>query len=124
MRTLFSPLGLISLISFTLAQAQTLPQNETARPWSFYDSSVPYRQRIADAVKYNLIQPKALSKDAFVLVEVSVDPQGIKQNYRIIDSSGSSEYEAAVELAMIRLDRVPLDAEGKVPEKFRFRFVP
>ena len=101
-----------------------LPQNETARPWSFYDSSVPYRQRIADAVKYNLIQPKALSKDAFVLVEVSVDPQGIKQNYRIIDSSGSSEYEAAVELAMIRLDRVPLDAEGKVPEKFRFRFVP
>lgn len=101
-----------------------LPQNETARPWSFYDSSVPYRQRIADAVKYNLIQPKALSKDAFVLVEVSVDPKGIKQNYRIIDSSGSSEYEAAVELAMIRLDRVPLDAEGKVPEKFRFRFVP
>jgi periplasmic protein TonB len=94
------------------------------RSQSFYDTSIPYAKRLADAVKYFLVDPGPVSPQSMVEVEVVTEPSGNVTSFKLLRSEGSAQWEGAVLRAMAKLDRLPLDSDGKIPPQLSLLFRP
>lgn len=94
------------------------------RASSFYDTAAPYAKRLREAIRIHLVTPDLVDQNSRVEVEVFIAPDGAIQSYKLIRSEGSPQWEAAVLSAMEKSDRLPLDTNGKVPDRMKLVFVP
>jgi len=87
------------------------------RPLSFYDASVPYPKRLADSLKWFLIEPPSgpPSRDSVVEADLTIRPNGDIASWQIKKVAGSPDWETAVTRALKKADKVPLDATCNAP---------
>lgn len=125
MRSLHTGATTALLLGFVAtAYAQDVCGKSRARPRSFDDASVPYAQRLADAVKFNLIDPGSVQSSSVAEVEVISEPSGAVASFKLMKAEGSALWEIAVLRALAKTDCLPLDAMGKVPAKLYLVFRP
>jgi TonB family protein len=115
----------VLLLCGSIAATAQVPPDAAIRPKSFYDLSVPYVQRVADAVKWYIVMAEPVDdRDSLVEVEVLTEPDGKVTSFKVLSSKGSPEWERSVKKAMLKLSKLPLDSAGNVPPKIIFTLRP
>jgi hypothetical protein len=107
-----------------LADAQQGCASSHLRSRTFEDISVPYAQRVADAIRFYLVVLEPVAPGSVAEIEVLTEPNGAIASFRLVKSQGSAAWEAAVLRALAKADCLPLDVSGKVPEKLYLVFRP
>lgn len=79
-------------------------------------AAINYAERILSALRVHLAPTEPVPPDVVAEVEVHVAPDGRITSYRLRTPSGSAVWDAAALRAVMRAQRLPLDAEGKIPE--------
>lgn len=78
-------------------------------------AAINYAERILSALRVHLAPTGPVPPDVVAGVEVHVAPDGRVTSYRLRTPSGSAVWDDAVLRAVARAQRLPLDAEGKIP---------
>lgn len=78
-----------------------------------------YIAKIAGKIRRNIVMPPDVAKDARVEFLVTVLPGGTVLNARLVKSSGSAVYDAAVERAILKSQPLPLPADASLFKRFR-----
>lgn len=83
-----------------------------------------YAARLVAAIKSNVVFTDSLAGNPAAEVEVSAAPSGTIIARRLVRSSGSPEWDAAVLRAIDRTGTLPRDTDGRVPGSIRIIFRP
>lgn len=83
--------------------------------WKLDGPPQSYADKIRVTYQVNLILSEPVEGNPTAEVEVRTAPDGKVVNARLLRSSGSPAWDAAVQRAIAKVDRLPRDIEGKVP---------
>jgi colicin import membrane protein len=62
--------------------------------------------------------------ESLVEVVVITDPDGTVSSFKILHSRGSELWATAVQKALMKTDKLPLDSDGKIPPRIILVFRP
>ncbi|BFO57501.1 TonB family protein [Acidovorax sacchari] len=83
-----------------------------------------YAQRIRDAFQSQIILPQGLTGNPAAEVRLRLSAQGAIESYRLVQPSGSKDWDQAVLAAVARVKRVPADDNGQFPPEMVITFRP
>ena len=102
------------------ALAWTQDAGAPTQPGSSAESGrerLPYAARIARTIKSNLLLKEDIPGNPVAEVEIVAAPDGRITSRRLLKSSGSAAWDAAVLQAVDRAARLPLDVDGRIPPR-------
>jgi periplasmic protein TonB len=79
------------------------------------EGSLSYAEKIRLTFRVHLTLSEPIEGNPTAEVEVRTAPDGRVVSSRLLRSSGSTAWDAAVQRAVSRVERLPRDDEGKVP---------
>ena len=98
--------------------AATIPTSQaTSAPLS-------YAEKVRRAIKVNIVAAEPIEDSPVAEVEVRTSPDGAIVGVTLINSSGVPHWDRAVQVALWKTERIPLDVNGKVPPLLRISFRP
>lgn len=74
---------------------------------------------IANKIRRLIVVPSNVADDARVEFAVTMSPDGLIQNLRLISSSGNAAYDNAVKRAILKAQPLPVPQEAALFNKFR-----
>lgn len=74
-----------------------------------------YGAKVRQAIKPYINFAESIEGNPVAEVEVLTEPNGMIRNIRLLKSSGVSHWDQAVLVAVQKAERIPLDANGRVP---------
>ncbi|WP_053843331.1 TonB family protein [Paracidovorax avenae] len=83
-----------------------------------------YAQRIRDAFQSQIILPQGVTGNPAAEVRLRLSAQGAIESYRLVQPSGSADWDQAVLRAVARVQRVPADDRGQFPPEMVITFRP
>ena len=83
-----------------------------------------YGDRVAAAVKPNIVFTESVVGNPLAEVEVRTAPDGTIVQRKLIKSSGNAAWDEAVLRALDKTERLPRDVDGRVPSQFPIGFRP
>ncbi len=83
--------------------------------WKLDGPPQSYADKLRVTYQVHLALPEPIEGNPTAEVEVRTEPDGKVLNARLLRSSGSPVWDAAVQRAIAKVDRLPRDIEGKVP---------
>ena len=83
-----------------------------------------YGDRVAAAVKPNIVFTESVVGNPLAEVEVRTAPDGTIVQRKLIKSSGNKAWDEAVLRALDKTERLPRDVDGQVPSQFPISFRP
>lgn len=86
--------------------------------------SASYAGRVIARVKPNIVFTEAISGNPTAVVEVRSSPDGTIISRKLIQSSGSKEWDEAVLRAIDKTEVLPRDVDGRVPPSMLIDFRP
>ena len=86
--------------------------------------SAGYGDRVAAAVKPNIVFTENVAGNPSAEVEVRAAPDGTITSRRLLKSSGVRAWDEAVLRALDKTERLPKDTDGRVPPQFPMVFRP
>ena len=86
--------------------------------------SAGYGDRVAEAVKPNIIFTENVAGNPSAEVEVRAAPDGTITSRRLLKSSGVKAWDEAVLRALDKTERLPKDTDGRVPPQIPMVFRP
>ena len=118
MRTAAILCALLAGLLPELARAQDEGAQE--RPASAAESDhdrVPYAARLVRAIRSNLLLKEDIPGNPVAEIEIILAPDGGITRRRLLKSSGTPAWDAAVLQAVDRTARLPLDVDGRIPPR-------
>lgn len=85
-------------------------------------AAINYAERIHSALRLHLAPSGPVPPDAVAEVEIHVAADGRITSYRLRTPSGSAVWDEAALRAVAKTQRLPLDAEGKIPAVLNVSF--
>ncbi|WP_413891716.1 cell envelope integrity protein TolA [Candidatus Skiveiella danica] len=86
--------------------------------------SASYAGKVAAKVKPNIVFPDEIAGNPMADVEVRAAPDGTIQGARLLKSSGVKAWDEAVLKAIAKTEKLPQDADGRVPSMLIIGFRP
>ncbi|HEY4065547.1 MAG TPA: TonB C-terminal domain-containing protein [Burkholderiaceae bacterium] len=74
-----------------------------------------YQAQVTAAVLAHVVVPTVLSKNEWVEYRLAVRPDGRIDSVRVLESSGSMQWNVAIALALARTSVLPKGRDGRVP---------
>jgi TonB family protein len=87
-------------------------------------SKPSYAERIRAQILPHIVVTEPIDGNPSAEMEVRTTPDGSIIGAKLIKSSGSQHWDAAVQRAVARAERIPLDIDGKVPAVLIITFQP
>jgi colicin import membrane protein len=85
-------------------------------------AAINYAERILSALRLHLVPSGPVPRDVVAEVEIHVAPDGRITSFRLRTPSGSAVWDEAALRAVAKTQRLPLDAEGKIPAVLNVSF--
>lgn len=107
-----------------VAQAGTGSAGSTGTAAQSSGPSATYAGRIKARIMPNIVFAETLAGNPMAEVEVRLAPDGRIISQRLVRSSGSREWDSAVQRAIERTETLPRDVDGRVPSTMVIAFRP
>jgi hypothetical protein len=127
--TRFLTLAILSLMCMACSQAQIAPMPTTA-PRALPDAPNPspkplsYAERIRARFLPNIIFKEPVDGNPTAEMKLRIAADGSIVDAKLVKPSGSQAWDEAVQKAVTRTERIPLDMDGRVPEILVLTFQP
>lgn len=89
-----------------------------------FPNTASWAERVRTTVRRNIVLAEDVPGNPLAEVDVWLGPQGQILRMELVKSSGIEAWDRAVMKGLSRTERLPLDADGRVPPRVRLAFRP
>lgn len=86
--------------------------------------SASYAGRVRGKIKPNIVPPAGIEGNPVAEIEIACAPDGTILYRRLVKSSGSKDWDDAALSALAKTEALPIDIDGKVPQRMVISFRP
>jgi colicin import membrane protein len=108
----------------TSGPARALAPSASAQALQATPASLSYAERVSRVIKPNIVLTEPIEGNPVIEVEVRTSPDGSIVGVTIINGSGVPPWDRAVQSALWKTARIPMDRNGNVPPVMRISFRP
>jgi len=83
-------------------------------PGSLSAPSAAYSKMLSDAVRRHIVLAAPVAPNSVAEIEILTEPDGRIRAFKLMRAEGSAEWSAAVLKALAKVDRLPLEADGRI----------